>query len=74
MYGLGLLFIKTSPVKQYSYENDLSVIFEALHQSFLVILCFPFGRIGKILLPDQEAALKILWEQNDFFCLSLFSI
>ena len=33
---MGLLFLKTSPVKQYSYENDLRGVFDALHQSFLV--------------------------------------
>ena len=37
MWSMGLLFIKTSPVKQYSYENDLSGVFNALHQSFLVL-------------------------------------
>ena len=31
--------IKTSPVKQYSYENDFSGVFDALHQSFLVLNC-----------------------------------
>ena len=37
MWPMGLLFIKTSLVKQYSYQNDLSGVFDALHQSFLVI-------------------------------------
>ena len=32
---MGLLFLKTYPVKQYSYENDFSGAFDALHQSFL---------------------------------------
>ena len=36
---MGLLFIKTSPVKQYSYENEFSGLFDALHQSFLVYIC-----------------------------------
>ena len=40
---MGLLFIKGSPVKLYSYENDLNGVFDALHQSFLVYLCFFFG-------------------------------
>ena len=35
---MGLLFIKTSPVKQYLYENDFSGVFDALHQSFLVVI------------------------------------
>ena len=41
MWPMGLLFIKTSPVKQYSYEKDFSGVFDALHQSFLVeyVLC-----------------------------------
>ena len=34
----GPLFIKTSPVKQYSYENDFSGVFDAFYQSFLVII------------------------------------
>ena len=29
---------QTSPVKQYSYENDFSGVFDALHKSFLVVL------------------------------------
>ena len=33
------LFLKTSSVKQYSYENDFSGVFDALHESFLVYLC-----------------------------------
>ena len=41
---MGLLFIKTSPVKQYAYEKDFSGVFDALHQSFLVsslsVQCF----------------------------------
>ena len=46
MWPMGLLFLKTSPVKQDSYENDFSGVFDALHQSFLVCfcnsaLCFP---------------------------------
>ena len=36
MWPIGLLFLKTSPVKQYSDENDLSGVFDALRQSFLV--------------------------------------
>ena len=36
MWPMGLLFLKTSPVKQYSDENDLSGVFDALRQSFLV--------------------------------------
>ena len=27
------------PVEQYSYENDFSGIYDALHQSFLVFFC-----------------------------------
>ena len=34
---MGLLFLKTSPVKQYSYANDFSAVFDALHQSFRVV-------------------------------------
>ena len=39
VWPLGLLFIKTSPVKQYSYEKDFSGVFDAVHQSFLVMIC-----------------------------------
>ena len=38
MWPMGLLFLKTSPVKQYAYENDISGVSDALHQSFLVYL------------------------------------
>ena len=34
---MGLLFIKTSPVKQNSYENDFSGVFDTLNQSFPVV-------------------------------------
>ena len=39
VWPMGLLFLETSPVKQYSYENDFSGVFDALHQSFLVPSC-----------------------------------
>ena len=39
MWPMGLLFLKTSPVKQYSYENIFSGVFDALHQTFLVVVC-----------------------------------
>ena len=35
---MGLLYIKTSPVKQYSFENDFSNVFDALRQIFLLDL------------------------------------
>ena len=38
MWHMGLLFIKSSPVKQYSYEKNFSCVFDALHQSFLVLM------------------------------------
>ena len=40
MWPKGLLILKISPVKQfmYSYENDFSGVFDALHQSFLVVI------------------------------------
>ena len=34
--AIDLLFIRTSQVKQYTYQNDFSGVFDALHQSFLV--------------------------------------
>ena len=34
---MDLLFIKTSPVKQYSYEYDFSGVFDALHQSLVFL-------------------------------------
>ena len=36
MWPMGLLFTKTSAVKQYSYENDFSSVFDALHQISLL--------------------------------------
>ena len=36
VWPMGLFFIKTSPVKQCSHQNDFSGVFDALHQSFLV--------------------------------------
>ena len=38
VWPMGLLFIKTSAVKQYAYQNDFSGVFDAFHQSFLVLL------------------------------------
>ena len=35
---MGLLFIKTSPVKHCSHENDFSGVFDALHQNFLILI------------------------------------
>ena len=41
VWPVGLLFIKTSAVKQYSYQNDFGGVFDAVHQSFLVHIAFP---------------------------------
>ena len=41
VWPMGLLFIKTSPVKQNSYQSDFSGVFDALYQSFLVIYLMP---------------------------------
>ena len=38
VWPMGLLFLKTSPVKHYSYENDFSGVFDALHQSLPVFI------------------------------------
>ena len=38
VWTIGLLFLKNSPVKQYSYKKDFSGVFDALHQSFLVYI------------------------------------
>ena len=38
MWPMGRLFIKTSPIKQFSYENDFSGVSDALGQSFLVLI------------------------------------
>ena len=38
VWPMGLLFINSSSVKQYSYENNFSGVFDALHQNVLVIL------------------------------------
>ena len=35
---MGLLLIKISPVKHYSYRNDFSGVFDALHQFSFVFL------------------------------------
>ena len=43
MWPMDLFFIKTAPVKQYSYENDFSGVFDALHQSFLVLSLYLFS-------------------------------
>ena len=37
VWPMGLLFIKVSPVKQYSYQMRFSGVFDALHQCFLVV-------------------------------------
>ena len=39
VWAMGLLFLKTSPVKQYLRENDFSGVFDAVRQSFLVPFC-----------------------------------
>ena len=39
VWPMDLLFIKTPPIKQYSYQNDFSGVFDALRQSFLVHIC-----------------------------------
>ena len=55
---MGLLFIKTLPVKQYSYQNDFSGVFDALHQNFLVQTVSV--QVGGMLLED-------FWQEFFFF-------
>ena len=38
MWPMGLLFLKPSRVKPYSYENDFSGVFDVLHKGFLVLM------------------------------------
>ena len=45
MWPMGLLFLNTSQVKQYSYEDDFSGVVDALHQSFLVLYCIRLQNI-----------------------------
>ena len=70
MWPMGLLFLKSSPVKQYSYENDLSGVFDALHQSFLVLYCscsfFSFSSLSSsafytLLRHSQEVGIFFWW-------------
>ena len=62
---MGLLFLKTSPVKQYSYENDCSGVFDALHQRFLVYFCI-MNYIGT---KDEVCRqLKIVFKSPSSLC------
>ena len=60
---MGLLFLKTSPLKQYSYENYFSGIFDALQQSFLVNLLVYL--LYLVAVSDGEASLHSLQDAID---------
>ena len=47
MWPIGLLFLKASSVKQYSYGNNFSGVFDALHQSFLdkILFSWEYGGV-----------------------------
>ena len=40
VWPIGLMFLKTYSVKQYSYQNNFSGVFDALHQSFIVLYMY----------------------------------
>ena len=61
-----VVHIKTSPVKQYSYENDFSGVFDALHQSFLVYFVIKsspseemFGTLATHKAPSEDSDQSI---------------
>ena len=61
MWPMGLLFLKTSSVKQYSYENDFSGVSDALHQSFLVhfVAVCPFDKSKVVFMfNNHQVTLK----------------
>ena len=62
VWPMGLLFIKASPVKQYSYQNDFSGIFDALNQSFLVFSCIGPPLFG---CGDDKTEWKIVWVSDE---------
>ena len=62
VWPMSLLFIKTYPVKQYSYQNDFKGVFDALHQSFLLVFRF-CSSIGTKLTnkrPQAKVAVQLL--------------
>ena len=62
---MGLLFLKTSSVKQFSYENDFSGVLDALHQCFLVYFCIMnyIGTKGEVC-----RQLKIVFKSPGSLC------
>ena len=67
MWPMGLLFIKTFPAKQYSYQNDFSGVFEALHQGFPVFFVTVFTIFRHLLTYFQLTASK----KDEFFGVKL---
>ena len=59
MWPMGLLFLKTSPVKQYSYENDFTGVFDALHQSFLVMSVSQKSYVSCFFCADAQLNLNV---------------
>ena len=67
MWQMGPLFIKISPVKQFSYENDFSGVVDALHQSFS---CRVIALISVNIVPswDIEGGELASRSLNEFQC------
>ena len=59
------IFRRTSVV--YTTDTTLRI------KSTVITFCFPFGHIGKILLPDQEAAFCKILEIGHYFSQYQFS-
>ena len=47
MWPMGLLFLKTCPVKQYSYENDFSGVFESVLVIFVAMPVIIHGELTR---------------------------
>ena len=74
MCAHGLLFIKTSLVKQYSYQNDFSGVFDALHQSFLVYFCRQYKLVYAQNIPHTDVGIAWILFTNSETVKSYFLI
>ena len=64
MWPMDLLFFKPSPVKQYSFENDFSGVFDAFAAKFscLLKICMYLPRNGS--KQSLQRVSKAVWSFN----------
>ena len=72
MWPMGLLFLKTSPVKQCLHENDFSGVFDAFKVVFLYYICNEAQQSLRARLGSLKSGTSVVVPYCYLFLLSVF--